>query len=74
MWMGEHQGRTVAVKVLKVYSTSDFNKITNVSHHLRFAKSAYRGADDRCDRGRRSARKSLRGRVFAIQMCSRCWE
>jgi len=33
VWMGEHQGRKVAVKVLKVYSTSDFNKITSVSHH-----------------------------------------
>ena len=48
--MGEHQGCTVAVKVLKVYSTSDFNKITNVGHHPRFAKSAYRRADDHCDR------------------------
>jgi len=48
--MGEHQGRKVAVKVLKVYSTSDFIKITNVGHHLRFARSAYQRADDRCDR------------------------
>jgi len=48
--MGEHQGRTVAVKVLKVYSTSDFNKITSVGRYLRFAKSAYRRADDHCDR------------------------
>ena len=38
MWMGEYQGRKVAVKVLKVYSTSDFNKITSVGHHSRFAK------------------------------------
>ena len=28
--MGEYQGRRVAVKVLKVYSTSDFNKVINV--------------------------------------------
>ena len=48
--MGEHQGRKVAVKVLKVYSTSDFNKITSVGHHPRPAKSVYRRADDRCDR------------------------
>ena len=27
---GEHQGREVAVKVLKVYQTSDFDKITRV--------------------------------------------
>jgi len=50
VWVGEHQGHKVAVKVLKVYSTSDFNKITSVGHHLRFAKSTYRRADDRCDR------------------------
>ena len=30
VWMGEHQGLQVAVKVLRVYSTSDFNKIINV--------------------------------------------
>ena len=28
--MGKYKGRQVAVKVLKVYSTSDFGKITNV--------------------------------------------
>lgn len=27
VWMGEHKGRKVAVKVLRVYSTSDFEKI-----------------------------------------------
>ena len=30
VWKGEHQGLQVAVKVLRVYSTSDFNKIINV--------------------------------------------
>ena len=30
MWKGKHKGRHVAVKVLRVYSTSDFNKITGV--------------------------------------------
>jgi len=30
VWKGEYQGRHVAVKVLRVYSTSDFDKITNV--------------------------------------------
>ena len=50
MWMGKHQGRKVAVKVLKVYSTNDFNKITSVSHHSRLVESAYRTADDRRDR------------------------
>ena len=28
--MGEHQGRQVAVKVLKVYLTSDFDKVRSV--------------------------------------------
>ena len=50
VWMGNHQGRKVAVKVLKVYSTDDFNKITNVGHHPRVAKSTCRRADDRRDR------------------------
>jgi len=31
VWKGEHRGRHVAVKVLRVYSTSDFDKITSVS-------------------------------------------
>ena len=30
VWKGEHQGREVAVKVLKVYVTSDLVKITKV--------------------------------------------
>ena len=30
VWKGEHEGRHVAVKVLRVYSTSDFEKITSV--------------------------------------------
>ena len=36
VWMGDHQGRKVAVKVLRVYSTSDFEKITSVGclHNL----------------------------------------
>jgi len=38
VWMGEHQGRKVAVKVLRVYSTSDLDKITTVGHHQRLAK------------------------------------
>ena len=50
VWMGEHQGHKVAVKVLKVYSTSDFNKITSVSHRPRLGKSSYQRSDDRCDR------------------------
>ena len=30
MWLGDHQGRQVAVKVLRVYLSSDFDKITHV--------------------------------------------
>ena len=48
VWMGKHQGCEVAVKVLRVYSASDLNKIISVSHHSSFAKSAHR--NDRCDR------------------------
>ena len=48
--MGEHQGRNVAVKVLKVYSTSDFNRITSVGYCPRLAKTVYRRADGICDR------------------------
>jgi len=33
VWKGQHQGFNVAVKVLRVYSTSDFEKITSVSSH-----------------------------------------
>jgi len=41
VWMGEHHGRKVAVKVLRVYSTSDLDKIINVGHRPRLAMSAY---------------------------------
>ena len=34
VWMGEHQGLQVAVKVLRVYSTSDLKMITSVSYFL----------------------------------------
>ena len=32
VWMGNHQGRRVAAKVLRVYSTSDFGKIRRVGY------------------------------------------
>ena len=38
VWMGKHQGHKVAVKVLKVYSTSNLDKITSVRHHPRLFK------------------------------------
>ena len=31
VWKGQHQGYGVAVKVLRVYSSSDFDKIKSVS-------------------------------------------
>jgi len=33
VWKGEHNGCQIAVKVLRVYSTSDFEKITSVGPH-----------------------------------------
>ena len=50
VWMGKHQGCEVAVKVLRVYSESDLEKTTSVSHHPGLAKSAYQRADDHCGR------------------------
>jgi hypothetical protein len=32
VWMGDHQGRRVAAKVLRVYTTSDFDKIRRVGY------------------------------------------
>ena len=40
VWKGEHQGRKVAVKVLGIYLTSDFNKITRVGGQLAYPKFA----------------------------------
>ena len=34
VWKGGHQGCHVAVKVLRIYSTSDFDKITKVGFSL----------------------------------------
>ena len=34
VWKGEYRGCDVAVKVLRVYSTSDLAKITSVSRHI----------------------------------------
>ena len=34
VWKGQRQGCSVAVKVLRVYSTSDFDKIKSVSCNL----------------------------------------
>ena len=34
VWKGEHCGRDVAVKVIRIYSRSDLQKITGVSHRF----------------------------------------
>jgi len=54
VWMGKHQGCKVAVKVLRVYSASDLDKITSVGHHSRLVNGVYQRSDYHC---RRSARK-----------------
>jgi len=40
LWEGEHLGRKVAIKVLKGYSASDFDKITRVGYQYSYSKSA----------------------------------
>ena len=34
MWKGNHRGREVAAKVLRVYQTSDFKKVAKVGPSL----------------------------------------
>ena len=36
VWMGEHEGRKVAVKVLRICTTSNLGKIITVGHSLDF--------------------------------------
>ena len=71
VWMGEYQGRKVAVKVLRVCRTSNFDKITGVGC---LHSSLTLRTDELTDWCRGSARKLLCGKHFAIQMCCRCWE
>lgn len=40
VWKGEHKGLGVAVKVLRVYSTSDLKKITRVGYKCGHPKTA----------------------------------
>ena len=37
VWKGEHCGRDVAVKVLRIYSDSDLQRVAGVSFCLRYA-------------------------------------
>jgi len=55
VWKGKYQDRPVAVKILRVYSTSDFEKIMRVGSHV-LSRGVRRPADvGRC---RGSARRS----------------
>ena len=40
VWMGQYHGRGAAVKVLRGYSTSDFDGLTNVSYYW-FSRPKY---------------------------------
>ena len=69
VWMGEHQGRWVAVKVLKVYSTSAFDKVTKVGYlsdilNVRTGKLTMARAD--------VLQGSHDMEPFAIRMCYPC--
>ena len=39
VWKSQHEGREVAVKVLRVYQTSNFNKVRRVSRGYDYPKS-----------------------------------
>ena len=58
VWKGEHQSCHVAVKVLRVYTTSDFDKITSVGSRI-LSKVVRWPAD--VGRYRNSVRRSLPG-------------
>ena len=71
VWKGKHRGHHVAVKVLRIYSTSDYNKIVSVGSRS-LLKSMRRPADTDWRR-RGSARKLWYGWLFAIRTCCHCW-
>ena len=73
VWKGEHRGRHVAVKVLRVYSTSDFDKITNVGFSV-CSKACVDQLTSSADPCRGSARRSWHGKLLAIRTCCHCWE
>ena len=69
VWMGEYQGLQVAVKVLRVYSTSDFNKIINVGCLYSILNMPIKLTTTH----RNSAEKLWHGKPSPIQMCCHCW-
>ena len=70
VWKGEYQSRHVAVKVLRVYSTSEIFKITSVSFQGLAKIIRWSAEADSCSG---SARRSWYGTHFAIQTCSPFW-
>ena len=65
----EYHGREVAVKALRVYSNSPWQETTNVSHLGASNSLHVLGAKYNLRRG--SAKRSLLGNLFGIQMCYR---
>ena len=63
VWKGEHDGREVAVKVIRTYSRKNLKKIIGVSRQS-LSFSAYLTADDILYRG--SARRLSRGNLCNI--------
>ena len=72
VWKHKHEGREVAVKVLRTYANSDLRKITRVSHGDDQPRHIRPSAD--CILYRGSARSSWHGGLFAIRMCYRSSE
>ena len=66
----EYRGREVAVKALRVYDNNRWQDITNVSHLGASNSFHVLGAEYNLCRG--SARRSLLGNLFGIQMCYHC--
>ena len=72
VWKYQHQGREVAVKVLRSHATSDLELIARVGHqHSPFYTSSST-TDERLHRG--SARNSSKGRIFGTRTYCLFWE
>ena len=49
MWIGEHRGSKVVVKVLKVFSSSNLDEVTRVSNATGPSNNLFKGADCRIE-------------------------
>ena len=67
VWKGTSQGREVAVKVLRVYSMSDFGRVKRVANTLLMSC-----VDELTIIFRDSAGRLRYGKPFAIQTYYRC--